>query len=94
MKKKLTNTTVYEPNKSVKLKVVNKPLIDIDTGEQYGYDTVVTVTITRKVQPKELRFSSDDEIAEFMAQVDYDDPQQSLPITITDVEHTNGSARS
>lgn len=78
MKKRLTNTTVYEPNNDVKLKVVNKPLVDPDTGEQYGYDTVVTVTVTRKLQPEELRFSSDDDIAEFMAQVDYDESQQRL----------------
>lgn len=78
MKKRLTNTTVYEPNNDVKLKVVNKPLVDSDTGEQYGYDTVVTITVTRKLQPKELRFSSDDDIAEFMAQVDYDESQQRL----------------
>jgi hypothetical protein len=78
MKKRLTNTTVYEPNNDVKLKVVNKPLVDPDTGEQYGYDTVVTITVTRKLQPKELRFSSDDDIAEFMAQVDYDESQQRL----------------
>lgn len=32
MKKRLTNTTVYEPNNDVKLKVVNKPLVDPDTG--------------------------------------------------------------
>lgn len=49
MKKRLTNTTVYEPNNDVKLKVVNKPLVDPDTGEQYGYDTVVTITVTRKL---------------------------------------------
>lgn len=78
MKKRLTNTTVYEPNNDVKLKVVNKPLVDSDTGEQYGYDTVVTITVTRKLQPEELRFSSDDDIAEFMAQIDYDESQQRL----------------
>ena len=78
MKKRLTNMTVYEPNNDVKLKVVNKPLVDPDTGEQYGYDTVVTITVTRKLQPEELRFSSDDDIAEFMAQVDYDESQQRL----------------
>ena len=78
MKKRLTNTTIYEPNNDVKLKVVNKPLVDPDTGEQYGYDTVVTITVTRKLQPEELRFSSDDDIAEFMAQVDYDESQQRL----------------
>lgn len=78
MKKRLTNTTVYEPNNDVKLKVVNKPLVDPDTGEQYGYDTVVTITVTRKLQSEELRFSSDDDIAEFMAQVDYDESQQRL----------------
>lgn len=80
MKKSLTNTTVYEPNAGVKVKVTNKPLVDQDTGEQYGYDTVVTVTISKKKQAKELRFASDDEIAEFMGQVEYDDPQQSLAL--------------
>lgn len=80
MKKSLTNTTVYEPNAGVKVKVTNKPLVDQDTGEQYGYDTVVTVTISKKMQAKELRFASDDEIAEFMGQVEYDDPQQSLAL--------------
>lgn len=80
MKKSLTNTTVYEPNEGVKVKVTNKPLVDQDTGEQYGYDTVVTVTISKKMQAKELRFASDDDIAEFMGQVEYDDPQQSLAL--------------
>lgn len=80
MKKSLTNTTVYEPNAGVKVKVTNKPLVDQDTGEQYGYDTVVTVTISKKMQAKELRFASDDDIAEFMGQVEYDDPQQSLAL--------------
>lgn len=80
MKKSLTNTTVYEPNAGVKVKVTNKPLVDQDTGEQYGYDTVVTVKISKKMQAKELRFASDDDIAEFMGQVEYDDPQQSLAL--------------
>ena len=60
--------------------MTNKPLVDQDTGEQYGYDTVVTVTISKKMQAKELRFASDDDIAEFMGQVEYDDPQQSLAL--------------
>ena len=80
MKKSLTNTTVYEPNEGVKVKVTNKPLVDQDTGEQFGFDTVVTVKITKKMQAKELRFASDDDIAEFMGQVEYDDPQQSLAL--------------
>lgn len=80
MKKSLTNTTVYEPNEGVKVKVTNKPLVDQDTGEQFGFDTSVTVKITKKKQAKELRFASDDEIAEFMGQVEYDDPQQSLAL--------------
>ena len=67
MKKSLTNTTVYEPNAGVKVKVTNKPLVDQDTGEQYGYDTVVTVKISKKMQAKELRFASDDDIAEFIS---------------------------
>lgn len=80
MKKQLTTKTVYEPNAGVKVTVTNKPLVDQDTGELYGFDTTVTVKISKKSQAKELKFGSDDDIAEFMGQVEYDDPQQSLPL--------------
>lgn len=80
MKKQLTTKTVYEPNAGVKVTVTNKPLVDQDTGEMYGYDTVVDVKIAKKAQAKELKFASDDDIAEFMGQVEYDDPQQSLAL--------------
>lgn len=80
MKKQLTTKTVYEPNAGVKVTVTNKPLVDQDTGELYGFDTTVTVNISKKSQAKELKFGSDDDIAEFMGQVEYDDPQQVLPL--------------
>lgn len=80
MKKQLTNTTNYEPNTAVKIKVVNKPLVDAETGEQFGYDTKLTMTFKVGVRGNQLTFATVDEIAEFMANIDYDEPQQSLPL--------------
>lgn len=78
MKKQLTQKTVYEPNKAVKVTVVNKPIYD-EVGVQLGYKVDVTLkyTITDTV---ELKFTSDDDIAEFMNNINYDDPQQALPV--------------
>lgn len=80
MKKQLSSTTVYEPNKNVKIKVVNKPIVDELTGEMFGFGVTVTVSIKKGIVEKELKFSNDDDIAEFMGQVEYDDPQQSLAL--------------
>lgn len=77
MKKQLMNKTVYEPNKAVRVTVVNKPIYD-EIGQLAGYDADVTVKIKRSYMEKELLFKSDDEIADFMGSVEYDDPQQSL----------------
>lgn len=78
MKKQLTNKTVYSPNPSVKVAVTNKPVFDEELGQVAGYDVDVTVKIKKTLQATELKFASDDDIAEFMGQVEYDDPQQSL----------------
>lgn len=80
MKKQLTNTTNYEPNSDVKVKVVNKPIVDSQTGEQFGYDVKVTMTYKAGAKDSELRFADVDEMAEFIGSIDLDEPQQSLPI--------------
>lgn len=77
MKKQLTNKTVYEPNQSVKITVNNKPIYD-DVGTFVGYK--VDVTLKHSLQRlDELKFSSDDDVSEFMNNISYDDPQQALP---------------
>lgn len=78
MRKQLTNKTVYVPNPHVKVTVTNKPVFDEEVGQVAGYDVTVDVKIKRPLSPQELKFTSDDDIAEFMGQVEYDDPQQSL----------------
>jgi hypothetical protein len=78
MKKQLTNKTIYVPNPSVKLTVTNKPIFDEEIGQVAGYDVDVTVKIKRNLMPQELKFGSDEDIAEFMGSVDFDDPQQEL----------------
>lgn len=80
MKKQLTSKTVYEPNESVKVTVTNKPVLDESVGQIAGYATTIDVKIKRPLMPGELKFSNDDDIAEFMAQVNFDDPQQSLGV--------------
>jgi hypothetical protein len=80
MKKQLTNTTNYEPNAFLKVKVVNKPLVDRETAEQFGYDTKVTLTFKAGIKEKPLAFATVDELAEFIGNIDYEEPQQSLPL--------------
>lgn len=80
MRKQLTNTTVYEPNGFVKVKVVNKPIVDVQTGEQFGYDVKVSMTYKAGAMDKALSFTTIDEMAEFLGNIDYDEAQQSLPI--------------
>lgn len=80
MKKQLTNKTVYMPNPSVKITVTNKPVLDEEMGQIAGYDVSVDVKIKRNLMPQEVKFLSDEDIADFMGTVNYDDPQLSLPI--------------
>lgn len=80
MRKELTNTTVYAPNTEVKIKVVNKPMVDRDTGEQFGYDVKLSLTYRAGMKEKPLSFSTVDELAEFIGNIDYEEPQQSLAL--------------
>lgn len=87
MRKELTNTTVYQPNTDVKIKVVNKPMVDRETGEQFGYDVKLSMTYKAGIKEKMLSFATVDELAEFICNIDFDEPHQSLPfgkdVTIT-----------
>ncbi|ATW62217.1 hypothetical protein CQ476_16 [TM7 phage DolZOral124_53_65] len=78
MKKALTNTALYEPNPNVKIKVVNKPIVDQQTGEQFGFDVKVSLTFKAGAKEKQLTFANSDEIAEYIGNIDYDDPQRAL----------------
>lgn len=78
MKKQLTSKTVYVPNPGVRLTVTNKPVLDEEIGQISGYDVDVTIKIKRPLLPQELKFASDEDIADFVGSVDFDDPQQSL----------------
>lgn len=80
MRKELTNATVYQPNTFVKIKVVNKPVVDRDTGEQFAWDTKVTLSYKAGTTEKPLSFATVDELAEYIGNIDYEEPQQSLPL--------------
>lgn len=76
MKKSLQSKTVYVPNQSVKVTVVNKPVFD-DGDQKIGYDAKITLNYAVQ-KLDEVKFASDDDIAEFMGAIDYTDPQQQL----------------
>ena len=78
MKKQLTNKTIYEPNANVRVTVTNRPIFE--ESQLVGYDVDVSVKIKKSLLPQELKFASDDDIAEFMGGIDFDDPQQALPL--------------
>lgn len=76
MKKALQSKTVYEPNKSVKVTVINKPVYSED-GQKLGYDSKIIINTTVS-KLDEVTFSSDDEIADFVGAIDFTDPQQQI----------------
>lgn len=78
MKKQLQNKVVYQPNKGVKITVVNKPEYDETVGQIAGYTVDVIIKVVRKLQPQELKFATDDDVADFIGTIDVEDPQQSL----------------
>lgn len=77
MKKQLKTSTIYHPNRDVKITVINKPAID-DTGVVVGYDADITVKIKKTGLPAELKFTTDDELADFICNTDYTEPQTSF----------------
>lgn len=79
MKKQLKSSTVYQPNAGVKVTVVNKPIFD-EVGTALGFDTDVTIKVKMVGRPQELKFSTDDQLSDFVNNVDFADPQQALPL--------------
>lgn len=77
MKKQLTEKIVYEPNGRVKVTVNNKPEFNDDSGiTRFGRK--VTIAVDCGYSNEKLTFSSDDEIAKFLENIDVEDPQTTL----------------
>lgn len=74
MKKALKSQTIYEPNPSVKVTVVNTPILD-DENVEVGVKATVTLKVTSY---EKVAFNTDDEIADFFGAVDFTDPQTDL----------------
>lgn len=78
MKKQLQNRTVYKPNKLVDITVVNKPVFNAEAGLVEGYDVSVSIKVKNTLAASELKFGTDDEIADYLANIDVSEPQLSL----------------
>ena len=71
--------TVYEQNSKTEITVTNKPVYADEA--LLGYDPVVTVKVKlpyKAGQPFE--FKDDDAIADFIGEIDTEDPQAELPL--------------
>jgi hypothetical protein len=77
MKKQLTEKTVYQPNTRVKVTVQNKPEFDEDT-QVTRYERKVTIVVDMGASNDKIMFGTDEDIADFLANVDVEDPQLSL----------------
>lgn len=77
MKKQLTEKTVYEPNKRVKISVTNAPHINEDTGE-VTYSAKVSIAVEIGFSKDKLKFADSDDILRFIESIDVEDPQQQL----------------
>ena len=79
MKKQLTEKVIYTPNDDVKITVENKPTYDEDSGRN-AYKRKVTITVELGWDKDKLIFTDSDSIAEFIGNIDLEDPQQELPL--------------
>lgn len=77
MKKQLTEKTVYQPNSRVKITVQNKPEFDEDT-QITRYERKVTINVNMGSSNEKVLFSTDDDIAKFLENIDVEDPQLDL----------------
>lgn len=79
MKQQLKETITYKPNEGVQVKVDNKPTVDEKTGQIF-YEQTVTAKVVRKWEEEKLSFANSTEIQNFFDMVDWEDPQQELPL--------------
>lgn len=78
MKKTSKIVDVYNPNKSVEVRVTNTPKYE---DEKFvDYDRTVTIKIRAGRDKEQLQFKEDDAIARFVETVDFEDPQTELDL--------------
>lgn len=80
MQKVSNNKDTYKVNDNVTVSVVNKRNEDLESGN-VTYDRTVTVKIKAgKFAEKALVFDEATSLNEFIEQVNFEDPQQPLPL--------------
>lgn len=77
MKKKLTEKVVYEPNSRIKITVDNKPS-EVDGVTEYK--RTVTIKVNAGTDREKLTFSTDDDIAKWVENLDFEEPQTALEL--------------
>ena len=71
--------TVYEQNDRVKITVTNKPVY-VDEA-LLGYEPKVQIEVKCEYKPGQpFEFKNDDAIADFIGEIDVEDPQAELPL--------------
>ena len=80
MQKVSNNKDTYKVNDNVTVSVVNKRNEDLESGN-VTYERTVTVKIKAgKFAEKPLMFDEASSLTDFIEQVNFEDPQQPLPL--------------
>ena len=80
MKKVSNNKDTYKVNEQVTVNVTNKRIEDFESGSVH-YERTVNVKIKAgKFAEKPLSFDEAESLTAFIEQVNFEDPQSSLPI--------------
>ncbi len=79
MKKQLTEKVVYEPRPGVKITVTNKPEYDEQTNN-VEYKRTVALTVDAGRSTEKFTFADSDQMADYFGNVDFEEPQLSLPL--------------
>lgn len=80
MKKVSNNKDTYKVNEQVTVGVVNKRIEDFESGSVH-YERSVTVKIKAgKFADKPLVFDEAESLTQFIEQVNFEDPQEALPL--------------
>lgn len=78
MKKSSKIVDKMNPNKQVEVTITNKKVIEED--ETLAFQPTVTIKITLPKSGDQFKLSTDEDIAKFVETIDFEDPQEELPL--------------
>lgn len=79
MQKQFKETAIYKPNEHIRVTVQNTPVTSHETGEIL-FKQEMTLKVHNGFSSDKLSFADADELKDFLADLQLEDPQQKLPV--------------